>query len=68
MVYIFMFKKVQILYFSDVFLVCRNIDNFVKLMMIVSIIGYIVVVIGFYLVDGKNLDVKILNYIFVINV
>lgn len=39
-----------------------------KLMMIVIIMGYIVFVIGLYLVDGKNFDVKIFNYIIGIDI
>lgn len=37
-------------------------------MMIVIIMGYIVFVIGLYLVDGKNFDVKIFNYIIGIDI
>lgn len=37
-------------------------------MMIVLIFGYIIFVLGFYLVDFKNFDVKILSYMIQINV
>lgn len=40
----------------------------VKFMIVVIILGYIVFVLGLYLVDFKNLDVKILMYMIEINV
>lgn len=41
---------------------------FVKFMMVVIMIGYIVLVFGFYLVDSKNNDVSILRYMIYYNV
>lgn len=47
---------------------CVNKYMMIKFMMIVLIFGYIIFVLGFYLVDFKNFDVKILSYMIQINV
>lgn len=63
MVFIFIYKRVMIMNFSGFFIVFIKIVYYlVKLMMVVVFDGYIISVLGLYLLDYYNNDVSIIKY------